>query len=176
MKLELSPPALSPLARSVLVGLVQLVLVASLAGKLWYDRSTLPRVWVRCTGVDPDDPLRGRYVELRLTVPLAAKSEPYGPARLRVVGDQLVAERAPHDRTSAWDQVSFAGRESVVSPFALLDPPVAVFLPEHVPDPTRRLPGEELWLEVTVPEQGSPRPIRLGVKRGDSAITPLNLD
>lgn len=171
MKLELTP-----LWRGVLVGLVQLALVASLAGKLWYERASLPRVWVRCTGVDPDDPLRGRYVELRLTVPLAAGAEPYGLVRLRVAGDQLVAEHAPLDQGRAWDDVTFAGRESVVSPFALLNPPVAVFLPEHVPDPTRRLPGEELWLEVTVPKQGPPRPIRLGIKRGNSAVEPLNFD
>lgn len=171
MKLELTP-----LWRGVVVGLVQLVLVASLAGKLWYDRATLPRVWVRCTGVDPDDPLRGRYVELRLTVPLAANTEPYGPARLYVAGDQLVAESAPRSRAGAWDEVMFWGREGATPSFVLLSPPVAVFLPEHVPDPTQRLPGEELWLEVTVPHEGPPRPIRLGIKRGNAAIAPLSLD
>jgi len=171
MKIELTP-----LRRGVLVGLVQLLLVGSLAAKLQYDRATLPRVWVRCTGVDPDDPLRGRYVELRLTVPLAADVEAYGPARLYVEGGKLVAEPAPRPGTDAWDEVTFVGREIAPPSFALLAPPVAVFLPEHVPDPTLRLPDEELWLEVTVPHAGPPRPIRLGVKRGIAPIEPLTSD
>lgn len=168
--------ALTPLGRGILVGVVQLMLVGSLAGKLWYERAILPRVWVRCAGVDPDDPLRGRYVELLLSVPLAANVEPYGPARLRVDGDQLVAEPAPRFRRGAWNEVTFAGRESETASLVRLSPPVAVFLPEHVPDPTLRRLGEQLWLEVTVPEEGPPRPIRLGVQRADAAIVPLAFD
>lgn len=171
MKLELTP-----LRRGVLVGLVQLLLVGSLAAKLQYERAALPRVWVRCTGVDPDDPLRGRYVELRLKVPLPGDVEAYGPVRLYVEGDQLVAEPAPRRGAGAWDEVTFMGRETTPASFALLAPSVAVFLPEHVPDPTLRLPGEELWLEVTVPNAGPPRPIRLGVKRGNAPIEPLTPD
>ncbi|HEU5077522.1 MAG TPA: hypothetical protein VFU02_25190 [Polyangiaceae bacterium] len=171
MKLELTP-----VKRGILVGLAQLLLVGSLAGKLWYERASLPRVWVRCAGVDPDDPLRGRYVELLLNVPLAANIEPYGPARLRVDGGQLVAEPAPHFRRGAWNEVSFAGRESDPTSLVRLSPPVAVFLPEHVPDPTLRRAGEQLWLEVTVPEEGPPRPIRLGIQRGNAAIVPLGFD
>ena len=53
--------------------------------------------------------------------------------------------------------------------------PVAFFIPEHVPDPSQRRPGEELWAEVTVPRTGPPRPIRLGVKR-NGELTPLPLD
>jgi hypothetical protein len=52
--------------------------------------------------------------------------------------------------------------------------PVAFFIPEHVPDPSRRAPGEELWVEVTVPKKGPPRPIRLGVKK-NGVLTPLAL-
>jgi hypothetical protein len=51
--------------------------------------------------------------------------------------------------------------------------PLAYFIPEHVPDPSRRPAGEELWVEVTVPRAGAPRPIRLGVKK-DGVLTPLN--
>src|SRR5688572_24451255 len=157
-------PEFSVSRRSILVGVIQLALVASLAGKLWYDRTTLPRVWVRCAGVDPDDPFRGRYVQLRLSVPLASNAQAYGPARLRVDGTELVAEPAVSNRAGGWDEVWFAGRaEGEASPWVILNPPVAVFLPEHVPDPTRRAVGEELWIEVTVPREGPPRPIRLGI-------------
>lgn len=171
MKLELTP-----FLRGLLVGLVQLALVGSLGAKLWYERATLPRVWVRCVGVDPDDPLRGRYVALRLTVPFPTTAEPYGPVRLHVEGTELIAERTGSNPTANWEQVSLAGRERAGAPFAILGPPVAVFLPEHAPDPTLRLPTEELWLEVTVPSQGPPRPIRLGIKRGAGNVAPLNLD
>jgi hypothetical protein len=51
--------------------------------------------------------------------------------------------------------------------------PVAFFITEHIPDPSRRQEGEELWVEVTIPKKGPPRPIRLGVKKGDGPIVPL---
>jgi len=55
-----------------------------------------------------------------------------------------------------------------------LSEPVAFFIPAHVVDPSRRPPGEELWVEVSVPKEGPPRPVRLGVKK-DGVITPLPL-
>jgi hypothetical protein len=51
---------------------------------------------------------------------------------------------------------------------------VAFFIPEHVPDPSVRPPGEELWAEVTIPGSGPPRPIRLGVMR-QGRLTALEL-
>jgi hypothetical protein len=58
---------------------------------------------------------------------------------------------------------------------SVLDKRVAFFISEHIPDPSRRQPGEELWVEVTIPKKGPPRPIRLGVKQGDSPIVPIKL-
>jgi hypothetical protein len=52
--------------------------------------------------------------------------------------------------------------------------PVAFFIPEHVPDPSVRPAGEELWAEVTLPRKGPPRPIRLGVMKG-GRLAPLAL-
>jgi hypothetical protein len=57
---------------------------------------------------------------------------------------------------------------------ARLSQPVAFFIPEHVPDPSIRPPGEELWAEVTVPHRGPPRPIRLGIMR-KGQLAPLDL-
>jgi hypothetical protein len=57
---------------------------------------------------------------------------------------------------------------------ARLSQPVAVFIPEHLLDPSFRPAGEELWAEVTLPRRGPPRPIRLGVMR-DGRLTPLQL-
>jgi hypothetical protein len=38
----------------------------SLAGKLLYDRAVYPRVWVKVVQRDPELPIRGRYLALRL--------------------------------------------------------------------------------------------------------------
>ena len=111
--------------RGLVLAVVHVALVAMLGGKLLYERRTLPREWIETQPVDPDAPLRGRYVQLR-----------------------LMMEGGP------------------VVPF---------FIPEHVPDPSVRAPGETLWAEVTLPERGPPRPIRVGVRRGDGPIEPLDL-
>jgi hypothetical protein len=43
--------------------------------------------------------------------------------------------------------------------------PVAYFLPEDAPDPTRDVRPGELWLEATFPLRSAPRPIRLERRR-----------
>lgn len=53
--------------------------------------------------------------------------------------------------------------------------PVAFFIPPDIPDPSRRAEGEELWVEVSLPKRGSPRPIRLGVNKNGGEITKLDL-
>jgi len=111
----------TPLVKGLIVAGLHVALTASLGAKLLIDRATRPRVWVHVLPVDPDSPLRGRYVRLRI-----ADS-----------GERL-----------------------------------AFFIPEHVPDPSFRAPGEELWAEVTLPRKGAPRPIRLAVKK-DGVLTPL---
>ena len=57
---------MSPLVRGLIVAAVHAALVASLGAKLLIDRATRPRVWVHVLPVDPDSPLRGRYVRLRV--------------------------------------------------------------------------------------------------------------
>ena len=57
----------------------------------------------------------------------------------------------------------------------MVDQAVAYFIPEHIPDPSIRAAGEDLWVEVTVPNKGPPRPIRLGVKKGEAPIAPLEI-
>jgi hypothetical protein len=52
--------------------------------------------------------------------------------------------------------------------------PLAFFIPEHAKDPTRLETGERLWVELSVPPNGGPRPLRLGVKR-NGTLTPLEL-
>jgi hypothetical protein len=120
--------------KGLLLALVHVALVASLGAKLLVDRARLPRVWVRARPVDPDTPIRGRYISLRV------------------------------------DSISSGPEEAKRA----VDAPLAFFIPESAADPSRRPPGEELWVEVTVPRRGPPRPIRLGVK-ADGNLRPLEL-
>jgi len=56
----------SGVAKGLLVGLLQLVIVGSLAAKFAHDRATRPRVWVKVGYYDPDLPIRGRYAALQV--------------------------------------------------------------------------------------------------------------
>lgn len=112
---------MKPAAKGLLLAALHLALVAALGGKLLLDRATRPRIWLKVAPVDPDLPVRGRYVSMGVELP-------------RDLG---------------------GGRQTL-----------AYFIPEHVPDPSRRPPGEELWVEVTLPRKGPPRPIRLAVRQG----------
>src|SRR5262249_408266 len=58
----------SALGKGLLIAALQLVLIASLAAKYAYDRTTRPRVWVKTTNYDPDLPIRGRYMSLQLNI------------------------------------------------------------------------------------------------------------
>jgi hypothetical protein len=158
-----------PIFRGIVVAVLQCLIVLSLAGKYAMDREHLPRAWAKAAPVDPNLPIRGRYVSLRLEVDFAEGTPKAGwsQVQLSAQNGRLVATGVP----------TGAGSEAILAagtrpPF--LVEPVAFFIPEHVPDPSRRAPGEELWVEVSVPRKGPPRPVRLGVKK-DAVLTPLEL-
>jgi hypothetical protein len=162
---------------------LQLALVASLGAKYSVDRARFPRVWAQTAAYDPDLPIRGRYLSVRLRVNadrvFAGSEVPNGNLNfwndqrdvyLRAEDGHLVALPAPRPtglRVTRWK----TRNGDLV---AGITEPVNYFLPEHATDPSRRQPGEELWIEVTVPKKGPPRPIRLAVKRGDT-LTPLEI-
>jgi len=154
--------------KGLVVAALHVAIVSSLGAKLLVDRATRPRVWARAAPFDPNLPIRGRYVSLRLEAAVQDASIPE-PTELAVRDNQLVAIQSQRPRGLRAHAVHQDGH--VV---AVLDEPVAFFIPEHVPDPSRRAQDEELWVEVTLPRAGSPRPIRLGVKR-NGVLTPLDL-
>jgi hypothetical protein len=153
---------------------VHAALVGSLGLKLLADRARLPRGWVQSQPFDPSTPLRGRYVRLGLVIPLTDPDTTRGPyaeagVRLGLRGDRVVGSIDDSVVTPRVQLRQDQGRWS-----ARLAQPVAFFIPEHVPDPSVRPTGEELWAEVTIPRKGPPRPIRLGVMK-DGRLTPLEI-
>lgn len=171
---------MKPLTRGLLLAGIHLLLALAVAGTLLYERNTLPRVWAETTGFDPLLPIRGRYVELNLVVNLAAGEAPseaepaaWRQGRLEVRGDRLVATLLPEGEYSSDGVMLMPIVTRGVARWAMVDP-VAFFLPEDAPDPTRLSAGEVLWAEVSVPEQGMPRPIRLEVRRLSPGSAPAD--
>jgi hypothetical protein len=54
----------------------------------------------------------------------------------------------------------------------LIHQPIDFYVAEHTALPTPLQPNQELWIEVTVPRNGPPRPIQLALKQ-DGAWKPL---
>jgi hypothetical protein len=161
-------------AAGLVLAAVHAALVGSLGLKLLADRARLPRGWVESQPFDPSTPLRGRYVRLGLVIPLSNPDTTRGPyaeagVRLELRGDRVVGSI---DDSVVSPRVQLRRDQGRWS--ARLAQPVAYFIPEHVPDPSVRPSGEELWAEVTIPKKGPPRPIRLGVMK-DGRLTPLDI-
>jgi hypothetical protein len=190
------------LQKGILLAATHLVLVLSLGGKLLLDRATRPRFWLKTAPVDPNLPIRGRYVSLRVEVPASGlelpplrprppylkDADPWPsrwethPVQVDLTPAQggLQAHKAPPGGKGevSYESNAFIPETNRSLPLeqwtVTLREPLAFFIPEHVPDPSRRLAGEELWVEVTLPKKGPLRPIRLAVKK-NGVLTPLNL-
>jgi hypothetical protein len=164
--------------KGVAVACLHLMIVAGVGGKFLYDRAHRPRVWVKTGSVDPDLPIRGRYMALRLEVKapwLKQKKDPSSTwVALAVENGALVARESDVDtglvvRTPAVNpsiRNQQLNHPTTSAPdVVFLDDSVLFFLPEHVDFP-RLKQGDELWAEVTVPKKGPPRPIQLALKHG----------
>ena len=155
----------------LLLALAHLLIVVGVYARYVTDRQTLPRVWARAAPVDPNLPIRGRYVRLRIEAAIAADfiTSNVRAFSLSATDDgQLVA--MPDDTGVP---ATVAVRDGV--DVARLDEPMAFFIPEHAADPSQRPPGEELWVEVSIPGRGAPRPIQLGVRTNGGAVRPLTI-
>lgn len=189
-------------AASIAVLVVQLLLVTSIAGKYLYQRWRCPRVWTRVFAFDPDMPMRGRYLSLQLavdgcqsTLPSAgqarfprdingaATSGPYGiragapvsfSATLKVENNRLLAIRIPDQENSVSGQWVAAGPDLTCAQMRL-EEPADFFIADTARSPLPIQKNQELWIEVTVPPKGPPRPLALALK--DHGVwKPLALD
>ncbi|MGD0800395.1 MAG: hypothetical protein ABR906_03685 [Terracidiphilus sp.] len=176
---------------SLVLLVIQLALVTSIAAKYLYQRQSCPRVWTRTAAYDPEMVMRGRYLSLQLTVDGCQSTLPsalratfprnsdgttkptgyqvdwqgivYFNAKLKVEGSKLLAIRIPEaDLTSKGVQVIAMPGTSCDA--LRLSEPVDFYIAEHAKDPSRLTKGQELWIEVTVPPKGPPRPLQLALK------------
>jgi hypothetical protein len=173
---------MSGMRKGLLLGSLQIAIVLSLGGKLLYDRVTRPRVWVLSEVYDPDLPIRGRYLSERLRFPaegfkFTERNNQNGNqwqnqewAYLNVRNGQLIATQ----QGSGSGEWVYLRKNSDGTVAAVGEEPVLLFIPEHAEIPTLKH-GEEMWVEVTMPAQGPPRPIRIAIKKG-GVLTPLKLN
>ena len=187
-------------AASLVLLVFQLALVSTIAAKYFYQRWACPRVWTRAAAIDPQLPMRGRYLALNLTVDGCQSTLPSaknanfprdfsgavkpGPyvlrpndvdfhANLKVVNNTLVAVRieGTEDATAGEEVV---GTASSPCNQMQLASSTDFFISDTAQSPLPLKPGQELWIEVTVPPKGPPRPIQLALK-DNGAWKPLNL-
>lgn len=133
-----------------------------MVAKYAWERAHYPRVWAAVTPVDPNLPVRGRYLILRLIVNPgeSGKRQGFVRCRLTVENGILVAHPDPQGTATV----------SYFHDHWILDKAVAFFISEHALDPTRELRGQQLFALVTVPPHADPRPIRLAVARQGSLM------
>jgi hypothetical protein len=113
--------------------------------------------------------LAGKYAIDREHLPRVwAKAAPYDP-NLPIRGRYV---RLQLDREAVID--ANGKKTAAAQNNRQFTEPIPFFIPEHIPDPSVRRTGEELWVEVSLPRSGPPRPIRLGVRKSaEEAIEPL---
>jgi hypothetical protein len=172
---------MNALQKGLIFAALQVALVSSLGAKLLWDREHVPRGWAIAQSYDPDLLIRGRYVSITLLVKAdrvfgndtvvydgntPAHWIPPRNVTLTVENGLVVAHRADHGTGLMLTRLEPANGEGL----AALSPPLAFFIPEHAADPTRGRWAGKLWVEVTIPKKGPPRPIRLARKVGESFV------
>ncbi len=184
---------------SVVLLLFQLALVSSIAAKYLYQRRTCPRVWTRAVAFDPELVMRGRYLSLQLTADGCGSTLPSHAfaqfprnvdgtvsspkfaiqghkqvmfqAKLAVVENRLVALQLP-DVESPRDGLVVSALPGNPCDQMRVVSPVNFYIAEHATSPLPLKQGDELWIEVTVPPKGPPRPLQLALK-GQGSWRPL---
>jgi hypothetical protein len=168
---------------------VQLAIVSTITAKYLYQRWRCPRVWTRTIAYDPQLPMRGRYLSLQLLVdgcqstlpnaraatfprdingaavwgPYAIQAQSVFRANLKVENNRLAAIRIVDDENGTAGQQVSAWTGAPCDQMRL-DTPVDFFIPDSAADSSRLKPKQELWIEVTVPPKGPPRPLQLALK------------
>jgi len=187
---------------SVALVVVQLLLVSAIAGKYAWQRWRCPRVWTRSVAIDPELPMRGRYLRVQLvvdgcesTLPSAKAAQfprdvngaaiagrygirPVGvvdfQGELKVADNKLMAVKIEDPAKAEAGQAISAWPGAECDEMRLASP-VDFFIAEDAPSPLPVKQGQALWVEVTVPPKGPPRPLQMALK--DNGVwKPLGLE
>jgi hypothetical protein len=183
---------------SLLLLAIQLALVCSVAAKYLMERSTCPKVWTRAVAYDPEMVMRGRYLSIQVYVnactvtlpPVASYAAirphevelfdnhgvafPYLNARIGARDGKLVALGLVREEEASSNDQSIAIRNGSPCDAAYLQQPVDVYLSETAKSPFPLDSSKELWVELSIPPSGPPRPIQLALKFADGQWKPLN--
>ena len=166
---------------------VQLLLVLSVAGKYLYERQTRPRVWTRAIQFDPSLPLRGRYLALQLLLDACGlprdeehtiqqysggRSWRWDVSLTAANGKLMPRVENPWSPRSGGTLTAFANQPC---DRATLSNKEMLFIPDRAHPPFPLQPGQELWVEVTLPPSGPPRPIQIALSSAEG-FHPLKLD
>ncbi len=181
---------------------IQLAVVSSIAAKYLYQRSTCPKVWTRAVAYDPSMAMRGRYISAQLRVDACGISQPVNdnshskralPIELDEHGNlkqqsssrylfvvlgakngRLAVQRFSDEEYERNQQEVMIKRDSSDCAEAVLQQPVDFYISERAQSPFPLSKGSELWVEVTVPPKGPPRPIAMAIKEKTGVWQPLN--
>jgi hypothetical protein len=181
---------------------IQLVVVSSIAAKYLYQRSTCPQVWTRAVAYDPSMVMRGRYISAQLRVDACGINQPVNDSRhskqflpteldehgnlkqqsssrylfavLGAKNGRLAVQRFSDEEYERNQQEVMIKRDSSDCAEAVLQQPVDFYISEKAQSPFPLLKGSELWVEVTVPPKGPPRPIAMAMKEKSGQWEPLN--
>jgi hypothetical protein len=182
---------------SIVVLAVQLALVSSIAAKYLYERHSCPRVWTRAVAYDPELVMRGRYLSMQLHVDACGvakpadnrRNAPAQPIQMDAEGNlqpipvqffytiasakngKLVLQTLKEAPTGGADEAVTVPVAADACANASLSTPVDFYIPEHAEFRFPPAKGTTLWVEVTVPPQGPPRPINLAISE-DGKWTP----
>ena len=169
---------------------VQVGLLGTVAAKSLWQRWRSPRVWVRAVAHQPDWE-RGRYLQLEIAVDGChstldsakqaefprnvdgvAQSGPYKigapvevsyAADLKVEGGRLEAIRI-QDPIRALRGIRVGAPAGAGCEALHLEQAVEFYLPRGVRSPLPAVDGQELWVEVALPNGGTPVAAQLAVK------------
>jgi hypothetical protein len=184
---------MKPAKVSIALMLVQLVIVASVAAQYLYQLTVSPRVWVRAVALENQAAVSGRYVRLQLTVDGCQSTLPSAKAAefprdfagsatqgkfglragsmfradLKVQEKRLVAINVVGDETGRKGQQVMADPGSPCDQMQLWLP-VEIYAGSQADELSHLNAGQELWVEVTVPKEGPPRPLQLAIKENGS--------
>jgi hypothetical protein len=179
---------LRPIRSGLVLVLVQVVVVLSVAGKYLYERQTRPRVWTRATQFDPALPLRGRYLALQLmvdacslprdaehTIQVYSGGRPFWQwhVTLTSANGKLVPRLEKQWSPRAGGTLTLFADKPCDQ--ATLSNEEMLFIPDRVQLPFPLRAGQELWVEVTLPQSGPPRPIQIALSGADG-FQPLRMN